>query len=120
MQLNRLVFILFVALFASCTPFQKISKQNSIGSLRFINEYDYPNSHQLDGTTIGGLSGIDYDPKTSQYYFICDDPSSRGASRFYTARINLNEKGIDLDRKVLADLAMNNPETFKNLIAEVK
>lgn len=32
----------------------------------------------------------------------------------------LNEKGIDLDRKVLADLAMNHPETFKNLIAEVK
>jgi large subunit ribosomal protein L20 len=32
----------------------------------------------------------------------------------------LNEKGIDLDRKVLADLAMNNSETFKNLIAEVK
>ncbi|HET9826572.1 MAG TPA: 50S ribosomal protein L20 [Chitinophagaceae bacterium] len=32
----------------------------------------------------------------------------------------LAEKGIDLDRKVLADLAMNNPETFKNLVAEVK
>ena len=32
----------------------------------------------------------------------------------------LNEKGIDLDRKVLADLAMNNPETFKNLVADVK
>jgi large subunit ribosomal protein L20 len=32
----------------------------------------------------------------------------------------LNEKGINLDRKVLADLAMNNPETFKNLVAEVK
>ena len=32
----------------------------------------------------------------------------------------LNEKGINLDRKVLADLAMNNPETFRNLIAEVK
>jgi large subunit ribosomal protein L20 len=32
----------------------------------------------------------------------------------------LNEKGIDLDRKVLADLAMNNPETFKNLVAGVK
>ncbi len=32
----------------------------------------------------------------------------------------LNEKGIDLDRKVLADLAMNNPETFKNLVAEIK
>lgn len=32
----------------------------------------------------------------------------------------LNEKGIGLDRKVLADLAMNNPETFKNLIDQVK
>ena len=32
----------------------------------------------------------------------------------------LNEKEINLDRKMLADLAMNHPETFKNLIAEVK
>jgi large subunit ribosomal protein L20 len=32
----------------------------------------------------------------------------------------LSVKGIDLDRKVLADLAMNHPETFKNLVAEVK
>ncbi len=32
----------------------------------------------------------------------------------------LQEKGITLDRKVLADLAMNNPETFKNLVATVK
>jgi len=32
----------------------------------------------------------------------------------------LNEKGIGLDRKVLADLAMNNPASFKALIASVK
>ena len=32
----------------------------------------------------------------------------------------LNGKGIGLDRKILADLAMNEPETFKNLIASVK
>ena len=32
----------------------------------------------------------------------------------------LQLKGIELDRKVLADLAMNNPETFKNLVATVK
>jgi large subunit ribosomal protein L20 len=32
----------------------------------------------------------------------------------------LNEKGISLDRKVLADLAMNEPESFKNLVASVK
>jgi large subunit ribosomal protein L20 len=32
----------------------------------------------------------------------------------------LQDKGIELDRKVLADLAMNNPETFKSLVASVK
>ena len=32
----------------------------------------------------------------------------------------LAEKGIELDRKVLADLAMNNPETFKSLVDSVK
>jgi large subunit ribosomal protein L20 len=39
----------------------------------------------------------------------------------YSQFINLlSKKGIELDRKVLADLAMNNPETFKGLIAQVK
>ena len=32
----------------------------------------------------------------------------------------LAKKGIELNRKVLADLAMNEPEAFKKLISEVK
>ena len=32
----------------------------------------------------------------------------------------LNVKGIGLDRKMLAELAMNEPETFKQLIISVK
>jgi large subunit ribosomal protein L20 len=39
----------------------------------------------------------------------------------YSQFINLlNQKGITLDRKILADLAMNEPESFKQLIASVK
>ena len=39
----------------------------------------------------------------------------------YSQFINdLNNKGITLDRKVLADLAMNNAESFKALVAQVK
>lgn len=39
----------------------------------------------------------------------------------YSVFINkLAVKGITLDRKVLADLAMNEPETFKLLVASVK
>jgi large subunit ribosomal protein L20 len=32
----------------------------------------------------------------------------------------LNEKGVTLDRKMLADIAMNEPDAFKQLIASVK
>ena len=39
----------------------------------------------------------------------------------YSQFINkLNAKNIDLNRKVLADLAMNEPETFKKLVESVK
>ncbi|MBP9215408.1 MAG: 50S ribosomal protein L20 [Chitinophagaceae bacterium] len=39
----------------------------------------------------------------------------------YSVFINkLAVKGIELDRKVLADLAMNNPESFKTLVDSVK
>lgn len=32
----------------------------------------------------------------------------------------LSQKNIQLDRKMLADLAMNNPENFKSLVASVQ
>ncbi len=32
----------------------------------------------------------------------------------------LNEKGIEINRKVLADLAMNNPQAFEAIVKEVK
>lgn len=45
----------------------------------------------------------------------------RAEGMTYSEFINkLNQKGVQLDRKVLADLAMNNPETFKTLVDSVK
>lgn len=39
----------------------------------------------------------------------------------YSAFIGkLNDKGIDINRKVLADLAMNEPEAFKAIVDQVK
>jgi large subunit ribosomal protein L20 len=32
----------------------------------------------------------------------------------------LKKKGIEVDRKIMADLAENNPDTFKRMIASVK
>jgi large subunit ribosomal protein L20 len=45
----------------------------------------------------------------------------RAEGMTYSQFINkLQQKGIELDRKVLADLAMNNPDTFKSLVDSVK
>lgn len=49
----------------------------------------------FDGTVVGGLSGISYDPGSGLYYLISDDRSARNPARFYTARINVSDKGID-------------------------
>lgn len=47
--------------------------------------------------------------------------AAREEGMSYSVFMNkLNQKGIDLNRKVLADLAMNEPEAFKKLVAEVK
>src|ERR1700704_5407278 len=44
----------------------------------------------------------------------------RAEGMTYSLFINkLQKKGVDLDRKILADLAMNHPDTFKNLVDSV-
>lgn len=74
--------------------------------------------------------------KGLQYKYVGRKNKKREYRALWIARINaavraegmkysefihkLNEKGIGLDRKILADLAMNEPETFKQLVASVK
>jgi hypothetical protein len=49
----------------------------------------------FDGTVIGGLSGMSYDPASGLYYIISDDRSAKNPARFYTARLMLSDNGID-------------------------
>ena len=74
--------------------------------------------------------------KGMTYSYVGRKNKKREYRRLWIARINaavreegltysqfmnaLSKKGITLDRKVLADLAMNNPESFKALVAQVK
>ena len=45
----------------------------------------------------------------------------RAEGMTYSEFINaINKKGLEINRKVLADIAMNEPEAFKALIASVK
>jgi len=81
-------------LMISCTT-QKTIILTEKSKLKFIGEYDIPHNQVFQNTTVGGLSGIDHDPKNNIYYLISDDRSSINPARFYTAKIHLNEKGIE-------------------------
>ena len=70
-------------------------KPVNIGSLRFIGVHDIPHNLLYKGTTVGGLSGIDYDSERDVYYMICDDRSAINPARYYTAKIFFDSKKID-------------------------
>ncbi|MDH7462255.1 esterase-like activity of phytase family protein [Chitinophagaceae bacterium 26-R-25] len=84
----------FIAVALSFLVVGNINAQ-TIKKLTFLNEFDIPYNFQFQNTTVGGLSGIDYDPKANEYYLICDDRAVINPIRFYTAKINLKADKID-------------------------
>ncbi len=56
------------------------------GRLRLLAEARWPHRLHIEGTTAGGLSGIDYDPVRGEYLLISDDRSDLAPVRYYTAR----------------------------------
>ena len=88
---SHIFFVDFLLLKLQKTPV----KTASISSLKFLDEYDLPYNLQYQNTTIGGLSGIDYDAKNDVYYIISDDRSEINPSRFYTAKISIQSNEIN-------------------------
>ncbi len=62
--------------------------------LRLIGEARIPGRLQYQGTTVGGISGIDYDPPSRQYFLLTDDGAARTPARFYTARMTLDAEHL--------------------------
>ncbi len=52
-----------------------------------MSETTLPHAMQFNGTTVGGLSGVDYDPRTGKWVLISDDRSERQPARIYTAEL---------------------------------
>ncbi len=66
-----------------------------IEQLKMLGTFVVPHKEPFNGTTIGGLSGIDYDSANELYYLISDDRSAINPARFYTAKISFSNRGID-------------------------
>ncbi len=61
---------------------------------RLLGERTVPHKLAFQGTTVGGLSGIDRNPCTGEYVFISDDRSYLQPARFYTARLDVDAGGV--------------------------
>lgn len=98
MRVNKTLVVLVSILllpFVGITGGIQILADSSITALRFIDEFEIPYNKQFKGTTVGGLSGIDYDPKSKMYYLLSDDRSAINPARFYTCKIHFSGHKID-------------------------
>jgi 3-phytase/alkaline phosphatase D len=63
--------------------------------LHFIGQAIIPTGTMFEGTEVGGLSSITYDPRRNVYYVLSDDQSQIDPARFYTFGIDVGNRSFD-------------------------
>jgi hypothetical protein len=63
--------------------------------LRLIGQQAVATGTIAEGTVVGGLSGIDYDPATGRYIAISDDRSRHAPARFYDIALALTSRRFE-------------------------
>ena len=89
MQLLNRRQILGASIAAAALASCKAPAQAPGPHLRLIGHTRLPHKLQFQNTTVGGLSGLDYDPAKGVYYAISDDRSDYNPARFYTLKLPL-------------------------------
>ncbi len=56
--------------------------------IEFLGQTEIPGDLEVDGTRVGGLSGLTYDPGCDLYYALSDDRGTFGMPRFYVVRVD--------------------------------
>lgn len=62
--------------------------------LRLIGTAKLPHGLEFLGSTVGGISGIDYDPVQDRWVLLSDDRSALQPARFYTARLRYGDGAL--------------------------
>jgi len=77
-----------------CAGAPRAAASNS--RLRLIGEARLPYAYPFKGTTVGGISGLDYDPTADLWYALSDDGSSINPARFYTLRLPITAGSLSM------------------------
>lgn len=86
------LLVLCCLLVAGCAPCDGPAVATG---LQYLGQIQLAPGTTFEGTVVGGLSGISYDPGRDCYYVISDDRSANGPARFYTVRLSVSDRGID-------------------------
>ncbi|MEV0387383.1 esterase-like activity of phytase family protein [Nonomuraea sp. NPDC050643] len=76
----------------SLAPPAMAEPRGAVRITRFLGEQRVPYMERFEGTAVGGLSGIDRDPRTGTWYFISDDRWRYNPARFYTGRLDIDRR----------------------------
>ncbi|WP_370416365.1 esterase-like activity of phytase family protein [Streptomyces fradiae] len=79
---------------AAARPADPVRPVERAAQARLLGEKIVPYKLDFQGTTVGGLSGVDRDRCTGEYVFISDDRSALQPARFYTARVDVDAEGV--------------------------
>ncbi|MBD2104170.1 esterase-like activity of phytase family protein [Leptolyngbya sp. FACHB-261] len=80
---------------------------SSLVGLDFLGQAQFATGAiTVQGTQVGGLSGIAYDPSRNCYYSISDDRSQINPARFYTLSIDLSQGGLSSDKVAFTDVTL--------------
>ena len=85
--MKHIISLFFCLLLLGCKSADLKTSDNL--KLKYLDEYILPNDLYFAGTSVGGLSGIDF--HNGLYYLVCDDAFD---PRFYEARIDIKNKEI--------------------------
>jgi len=72
---------------SGCAGADDAPATRSVGTLRFIGEQRIAYRKDFEATTVGGISGIDYNPTSQTWALISDDRSDINPARLYTATL---------------------------------
>ncbi|MGQ4618497.1 esterase-like activity of phytase family protein [Nocardia sp. R7R-8] len=91
---SRHVLIASCALALASAPVAVADPVAAAPSVRLLGEQVVASGLDFAGTTVGGLSGIDYSARTGEFVLISDDRSNKNPARYYTARFEVGERGV--------------------------
>ncbi|HET8744660.1 MAG TPA: esterase-like activity of phytase family protein [Ramlibacter sp.] len=89
---------------AGCATRRAAPAAQGPSQLRLLGEKILPHGLQVQGTTVGGLSGLDHDPASGLWVALSDDRSALQPARFYTLRVDVRASGLEVE--VLAPVTL--------------